>query len=108
MAKSLENQNLTKLTQEQITKLNNLLYTKEIKFEDKPPPQQNKVKKVSHRKTQAQVGFTRKSYQILKKNISPHTQRKLKRTLPNPFYAANSYSDSKMRTDITTLGTKSL
>lgn len=55
MAKSLENQNLTKLTQEQITKLNNLLYTKEIKFEDKPPPTKQSKKGFPQKKQQAQV-----------------------------------------------------
>lgn len=56
MAKSLENQNLTKLTQEQITKLNNLLYTKEIKFEDNPPPPTKQSKKgFPQKKQQAQV-----------------------------------------------------
>ena len=72
MAKSLENQKLTKLTQEQITKLNNLLYTKEIKFEDKNPTQ-NKVKRLPTEKTIGPGGFTRKFYQTLKKNTSPHT-----------------------------------
>lgn len=55
MAKSLENQKLTKLTQEQITKLNNLLYTKEIKFEKKNPPTKQSKKGFPQKKQQAQV-----------------------------------------------------
>ena len=53
--KFLKRHKLSKLTQEQITKLNNLLYTKEIKFEDKNPPTKQSKKGFPQKKQQAQV-----------------------------------------------------
>lgn len=69
---------------------------------------QNKVKKAFHRKNNRPRWLHWKILSYIKEKYqSTHTQRTLKRTLPNPFYAA-SLTLIGNETDITTAGIKSL